>query len=1082
MPALMILLLFLAFLLPPASTPRAAPTDVVTNCNATGPGSLPDLLTHAPMGDLITFALDCPDAGQQRPIRLNFITTVSVTIDATMPLHTVVITGGLLSRMFTVNSGVTLGLRGLTLENGLGGGSGGGAIVNAGTLNVEACTFTNNAANNVGSGQGGAILNTGGTVNVVNGTFSGNAARNGNGGAIASSSGTVNIVGSTFSGNSAQNGNGGAIANSSGNMLSLTLSAVAGNTGVTGPDILGAVTTDGGSNVVGDAAGSTGLTAPSDKLNTDPLLGPLASNGGTVQTFALLSGSPAIDIAACPTNPFTGAPLATDARGVSRPQGARCDAGSYELLPGAQTFLVTRAADDVNNANCNSAANGGCTLRQAVNASNAMGGIGTNTIIFAIDAPASAPITLTAASGGFLAPTANVTIDATTPLHNVTIRGGGGGGGIRLFDVRGGITLGLRGLTLANGGGIVIGGAVAGGGAIANIGGTVNVANSTFSGNFAEGLGGGAIFNGTSNGGSTGTGGTLNIMNSTFSGNSTITALPSQGGAIFNESGTVTVVGSTFFGNSSSIGGGAISNDGMLTVVNSTFSGNTTRFIGGAISNGNGPLTVVGSTFSGNAVTDANGASGALSSGNLAMLRLALSTVAGNTAPFNPDIGATVTTDGGGNVVGDIGNTTGLTAPSDRLGTAAAPLNPLLAPLALYAPGTVQTVALLPGSPAIDRAACPGDPTTNATLVADARGIARPQLITCDAGAFESRGFTTSALTGNMQSAPVNAAFASPVGLTVSSAFNEPVAGGQITYTIVASGGASATFSAAGGCALTSATVAVCPIDATGIATGPAFTANGVAGAFTIVATATGIVTPTTFTETNTAITPAPITTTTALTSSLNPSTVGQSITFTASVSGAGGPPTGTVTFKEDATILGTGTLSSGTATFATSALAAGSHPITAVYSGDATFAASTSNTVTQVVNAKGTTLVRITITGPNSTPPPTTIKVGQSVPITATGTYSSSPPQDLTTQVQWSSTNPTIAKVDPAGSATAGRVTGESPGTVTLNGVTQSFMVTVVAPTPIGITVQPAPASRPGGASDPGAGLPAPAASPAGR
>ena len=1067
----MILLLFLAFLLPPASTPRAAPTDVVTNCNATGPGSLPDLLTHAPMGDLITFALDCPDAGQQRPIPLNFITTVSVTIDATMPLHTVVITGGLLSRMFTVNSGVTLGLRGLTLENGLGGGSGGGAIVNAGTLNVEACTFTLNVANNVGSGQGGAILNTGGTVNVVNGTFSGNAARNGNGGAIASSSGTVNIVGSTFSGNSALNGNGGAIASSSGNMLSLTLSAVAGNTGVIGPDILGAVTTDGGSNVVGDTAGSTGLTAPSDKLNTDPLLGPLASNGGTVQTFALLSGSPAIDIAACPTNPFTGAPLATDARGVSRPQGARCDAGSYELLPGAQTFLVTRAADDVNNANCNSAANGGCTLRQAVNASNAMGGIGTNTIIFAIDAPASAPITLTAASGGSLAPTANVTIDATAPPHTITLRGGGPGSGLGLFVVDGPITLGLRGLTLINGGG---------GGAINNFGGTVNVTSSTFSGNFTS-RDGGAIFNTTTNFNGTSTGGTLNILNSTFSGNIAGFTLPGQGGAIYNGSGTVTVVGSTFSGNSSSIGGGAISNFGMLTVVNSTFSGNTTRFSGGAISNGNSPLTVVGSTFSGNTVTDANGASGALSSGNLAMLRLALSTVAGNTAPFNPDIGATVTTDGGGNVVGDIGNTTGLTAPSDRLGTAAAPLNPLLAPLALYAPGTVQTVALLPGSPAIDRAACPGDPTTNATLVADARGIARPQLITCDAGAFESRGFTTSALTGNRQSAPVNAGFASPVGLTVSSAFNEPVAGGQITYTIVASGGASATFSAAGGCALTSATVAVCPIDATGIATGPAFTANGVAGAFTIVATATGIVTPTTFTETNTAITPTPITTTTTLMSSLNPSTVGQSVTFTASVSGAGGPPTGTVTFKEGATILGTGTLSSGAATFATSVLTSGSHAITAVYSGDATFAGSTSNTVTQVVTASGVTLVRITLTGPNTTPPPTTLKVGQMVQITATGTYADGSMQNLNGQVVFSSSNPQIVTVD-----ATGKITGESPGTATitatLNGVTQTFTVTVGAPIPIAITVQPAPASRPSGAVITPPGSPASAPLPAHR
>ncbi len=54
-------------------------------------------------------------------------------------------------------------------------------------------------------------------------------------------------------------------------------------------------------------------------------------------------------------------------------------------------------------------------------------------------------------------------------------------------------------------------------------------------------------------------------------------------------------------------------------------------------------------------------------------------------------------------------------------------------------------------------------------------------------------------------------------------------------------------------------------------------------------------------------------------------------------------------------------------------------------------------------------------------------------------------------------------------------------PITATLNGVTQTFMVTVGAPTPIGITVQPAPTRRASGASV-APGSPAPAAVPAGR
>jgi hypothetical protein len=85
----------------------------------------------------------------------------------------------------------------------------------------------------------------------------------------------------------------------------------------------------------------------------------------------------------------------------------------------------------------------------------------------------------------------------------------------------------------------------------------------------------------------------------------------------------------------------------------------------------------------------------------------------------------------------------------------------------------------------------------------------------------------------------------------------------------------------------------------------------------------------------------------TTLTSSANPSLVGQAVTFTATVKviGGGGTPTGTVTFKDGTATLGTGTLNgSGQATFTTSSLALGTHPITAVYGGDGSLAPSTSD------------------------------------------------------------------------------------------------------------------------------------------
>jgi hypothetical protein len=128
--------------------------------------------------------------------------------------------------------------------------------------------------------------------------------------------------------------------------------------------------------------------------------------------------------------------------------------------------------------------------------------------------------------------------------------------------------------------------------------------------------------------------------------------------------------------------------------------------------------------------------------------------------------------------------------------------------------------------------------------------------------------------------------------------------------------------------------------------------------------------------------------TTTALTSSANPSVFGQSVTFTATVTvnspGTGTIPAGeTVTFKDGGAAIGTGTTNaSGVATFATSTLSVATHTITAVYTGDTNFATSTSTAVSQVVNQASTTTALTSSVNPSV--------FGQSVTFTATVTVNS--------------------------------------------------------------------------------------------
>jgi hypothetical protein len=78
--------------------------------------------------------------------------------------------------------------------------------------------------------------------------------------------------------------------------------------------------------LIQDPAGCTIAGNPIGNITgQDPLLGPLADNGGSNYTHALLPGSPAID-AGSPDCP----PPDADQRGVPRPQALACDIGAFE--------------------------------------------------------------------------------------------------------------------------------------------------------------------------------------------------------------------------------------------------------------------------------------------------------------------------------------------------------------------------------------------------------------------------------------------------------------------------------------------------------------------------------------------------------------------------------------------------------------------------------------------------------------------------------------------------------------------------------------------------------------------------------
>lgn len=217
---------------------------------------------------------------------------------------------------------------------GTGVGVGGGINNRSGSVTLVNSTVSNNVAE-FGAGGIASALNVGTSaiLNVTNSTISGNTTSNGDGGGIRVGYVTpgvtqVNLKNVTITKNSAPNGNGGGIWDFRGSVI-MKNTLIAGNQDAGGSPDCGSILVSLGNNLIGNGNNCSGFTngVNGDQVGTNasPInarLSPLAKHGGTTRTHALLPKSPALDAGnACEP---------TDQRGVARPQGPRCDIGSYE--------------------------------------------------------------------------------------------------------------------------------------------------------------------------------------------------------------------------------------------------------------------------------------------------------------------------------------------------------------------------------------------------------------------------------------------------------------------------------------------------------------------------------------------------------------------------------------------------------------------------------------------------------------------------------------------------------------------------------------------------------------------------------
>jgi uncharacterized protein (TIGR03437 family) len=691
----------------------------VTNADDGGTGSLRLAIGAANIGGgTNTIVFDPAFFNTPRVINLTGeLPTIQNNLTITGPgAHLLTVrrnTGGTY-RIFTIGSGVTAAISGLTISNGNAGTGDGGGILNNGTLTITNCHITGNTAvggggisntlgnlltltqstvsNNTatGSSTGGGIASIGGTT-ITNSTISGNivtGSGGGNGGGLRLSSAGASIANSTITNNSA------AGASSAGGLrdnlapVNIRNSIIAGNlNNATVPDVSfagGGDLQSGGYNLIGNR-GTLTFSGTNDQSGTsaaplNPQLAPLGIFGGTTPVHALLLTSPAFDKGAVDS------PIATDQRGFNRRAdiagipnapnfGDASDIGAVEM----QAVFVTNTNDS-----------GTGSLRQLILGAPAGSDIMFDPTVFNV----ARTITLTS---GEIAFSKNLTVSG--PGANLLTVSGNNASRILRIPV-GGLNVAISGLTISNG---RPGAGSLGGGILSDSNLTLTRCNIVSN---ASTLAGGGIYLA----GSTGTF-TECSFNGNMSGGDGGGAVTVRGGA----NGMFT--GCTFNGNTTSGNrGGAVElNNSSGAFTNCTVSGNMANFGAGIAlfnTSGNQTLAVTNCTITGN-TSFGNNVSGLLvevATGLTTTATLRNSIIANNSGINN--VGGIISSQGF-NLTSD-NSTTFLNQATDITNT-----NPQLGALQNNG-GATPTHALLPNSPAIDKG------SAVAGLTTDQRGRTRP--------------------------------------------------------------------------------------------------------------------------------------------------------------------------------------------------------------------------------------------------------------------------------------------------------------------------------------------------------------------
>jgi hypothetical protein len=282
--------------------------------------------------------------------------------------------GGITNLASSTSTSATLVLTDCTLDgnnNLYGGGianglieTSGNNVITGGTVTINRCTISHNKAI-----SGAGLSNLLGTINIVNSTISGNiieaqtaTARgagwdqiyNTGGGCI--NLGQMSIDSCTVCSNSAETGGGIYTIDSSSDpnydiFIKIKNTIIAGNSATAGPDCSGPFKSY-GYNLVGSQPGDPAEYTFSEEENhgtdifgQDPLLRPLADNGGPTLTHALRENSPAIEHGSCTR--IDGSPVAEDQRGEIRPHldNGSCDIGAYECPCPDGTGVPTQTQD-----------------------------------------------------------------------------------------------------------------------------------------------------------------------------------------------------------------------------------------------------------------------------------------------------------------------------------------------------------------------------------------------------------------------------------------------------------------------------------------------------------------------------------------------------------------------------------------------------------------------------------------------------------------------------------------------------------------------------------------------------------------